>query len=70
MQSQFTCCKNVEAYDFEVFKYDNINDESLDIESLPDKSQKSITSPENSFSEFSTSIGESNHISDFIVFFS
>ncbi|CAG9533033.1 unnamed protein product [Cercopithifilaria johnstoni] len=58
MQSQFTCCKNMEEYKFEVFKHD-VNDGSLDIESLPDKSQKSTTSPEHSFSEFSsTSIGE------------
>ncbi|KAL3995312.1 hypothetical protein ACH3XW_25315 [Acanthocheilonema viteae] len=59
MQSQFTCCKNMEEYEFEIFKYDDTTDESLDMESLPDKSQKSITSPEHSFSEFSsTSIGE------------
>uniref|UniRef100_A0A1I8EWI2 Nonsense-mediated mRNA decay factor SMG8 n=1 Tax=Wuchereria bancrofti TaxID=6293 RepID=A0A1I8EWI2_WUCBA len=54
IQSQFTCCKNMEEYEFEVFKYDNINEASLDMESLPDKSQKSMTSPEHSFSEFSS----------------
>lgn len=60
----------MEEYEFEVFKYDDTNEGLLDMESLPDKSQKSIVSPEHSFSEFSsTSIGESNRISDFMVFF-
>uniref|UniRef100_A0A0R3RGG9 Nonsense-mediated mRNA decay factor SMG8 n=1 Tax=Elaeophora elaphi TaxID=1147741 RepID=A0A0R3RGG9_9BILA len=49
VQSQFSCCKNMEEYEFEVFKYDDINDGSLDIESLPDKSQKSRTSPEHNY---------------------
>lgn len=61
----------MEAYKFEVFKYDDINEETLEIESSQDKSQKSIISPEHSLSDFSsTSIGESNNISHFLWFFS
>lgn len=59
----------MEQYEFEVFKHDDINDKSMAMESLPDKSQKSIASPEHSFSGFSsTSIGESNHTSNSIFF--
>uniref|UniRef100_A0A915Q423 Nonsense-mediated mRNA decay factor SMG8 n=1 Tax=Setaria digitata TaxID=48799 RepID=A0A915Q423_9BILA len=57
---QFACCKNIGEYEFEIFKYDDIKEGSLDVESSPDKSQKSTT-PEHSFSEFSaTSMGEND----------
>ncbi|KAM3718775.1 Nonsense-mediated mRNA decay factor [Dirofilaria immitis] len=60
VQPQFTCCKNMEKYEFEVFKCDDIKEGSLDterpldLESLPDISQKSTTSSEHNFSEYSS----------------